>query len=219
MGSNLSNIMMKNEFWPSLSSENRWFLDSRSLQINLKRGDKVYTQGDAPQGIYFIESGLVGLTKSTPGGKEHLLRLFRNGQYFGHRSLFTNENYHGTAITLEQTKLKLIPRDVFLSLVNEHPNVLLDLVKVLAIELRRCEDNHVMILDNQINARVAQSLVYLKDLHPEHNWTRQEIANFCASTVSTVIKSLSELENMALISQEGRSIKILKRDALISMQD
>jgi CRP-like cAMP-binding protein len=59
----------------------------------------------------------------------------------------------------------------------------------------------------------------LKDLHPDHNWTRQEIANFCASTVSTVIKALSELEELNLIKQDGRSIQVLNRDGLIALQD
>ncbi|MFN9068456.1 MAG: Crp/Fnr family transcriptional regulator, partial [Bdellovibrionales bacterium] len=108
---------------------------------------------------------------------------------------------------------------IVLEALKQQPQLLMDVVKVLAKELRRCEDQHVLILDNEILVRVAQALIYLKDLHPHHNWTRQEIANFCASTVSTVIKALSELEEMGLISQNGRSISILKRDKLVAMQD
>ena len=74
-----------------------------------------------------------------------------------------------------------------------------------------------MILENQILSRTAQAIIYLKDLYPEHNWTRQEIANFCASTVSTVIKAMAELEDMGLIKQQGRSIEILKREELLQM--
>lgn len=76
-----------------------------------------------------------------------------------------------------------------------------------------------MILENQILPRTAQALVYLKELHPAHKWTRQEIANFSASTVSTIIKALAELEAKGLIRQEGRSIDILNREGLIALQD
>jgi CRP-like cAMP-binding protein len=59
--------------------------------------------------------------------------------------------------------------------------------------------------------------IYLKDLHPERNWTRQEIANFCSSTVSTVIKTLAEREDKKLIRQAGRVIEVLDRTALVNL--
>lgn len=207
------------ELWSDLPQEIKWQLDSRSFTIDVKRGEHIYQQGDKPKGIYFVKQGLVGLTKIGLTGKEHLLRFFRQGQFFGHRSLFSNEDYHGSTVALEQTKLKLVSKETVLEVLNSNPKLLFGVVDVLSRELRRCENQHVLILDNQINIRVAQGLVFLKDLHPNHNWTRQEIANFCASTVSTVIKSLSNLEELGFIKQEGRSIHIINREKLVSMQD
>lgn len=208
------------ELWSGLSTDIKWQFESQAKTIELRRGDRVYDQGDQPRGIYFVKSGLVGLMLiGSSSGKEHLLRFFRQGQFFGHRALFSEEGYHGTSIAIEPTVLKLVPKEVIGLAIDKHPGLLRDVVKVLSKELRRCENHQVMILENQILVRTAQAVVYLKDLHPDHNWTRQEIANFCASTVSTIIKSLSELENMGLIRQDGRSIQILKRDELISLQD
>ena len=76
-----------------------------------------------------------------------------------------------------------------------------------------------MILENEILVRTAFAIVSLKDLHPDHNWTRQEIANFCASTTSTIIKALAEFEERGLIEQTGRKIKIIDRAKLIALQD
>lgn len=208
------------ELWSDLPSEIRNQFNSLSQTIELKRGDSIYLQGDTPKGIYFVNKGLVGLVLTGSGsGKEHLLRFFRQGQFFGHRALFSNEGYHGNTVALEPTVLKLVPKNVVLNVLEKNPFLYKDVVLVLANELRRCELQHVMILENQILGRIAQALVYLKDLHPDHNWTRQEIANFCASTVSTVIKTLAQLEEFGYISQEGRAITILNRDALISLQD
>lgn len=208
------------ELWGDLSHEIKWQFESQSRTVTLKRGESVYRQGDLPSGLYFVKTGLVGLViVGSTSGKEHLLRFFRQNQFFGHRALFSDEGYHGSAVALEPTILKMISKDIVLSMVEKNPNLLLQTVKVLSKELRRCETHQIMILENQILVRVAQAIVYLKDIHPDHNWTRQEIANFCASTVSTVIKALSELEAMGLIHQEGRSIEILNRDALVALQD
>lgn len=208
------------ELWSDLTPEIRWTFESQSQTLDLKRGDFIYKQGDKPKGIYFVKKGLVGLVVMGAGsGKEHLLRFFRQGQFFGHRALFSNEGYHGGTVVLEPTVIELVPQKSVLEAVEKYPVLLRGVVQVLAKELRRCETQHVMILENKILARVAQSLVYLKDLHPEHNWTRQEIANFCASTTSTVIKALAEIEEMGFISQSGRSIQVLNRDALIALQE
>lgn len=207
------------ELWAGLPADVHAVFESSATVIELKRGERVYKQGDAPRGIYFVKKGLVGLVILGVTGKEHLLRFFRQGQFFGHRSLFSDENYHASAVALEPTTLHLVPKNIILSALQAQPQMLFDVVKVLSRELRRCENQHVMVLDHQIDVRVAQALIYLKDLHPEHNWTRQEIANFCASTVSTVIKALADLESRGLIRQEGRTIEILKREDLISLQD
>ena len=208
------------ELWDDLPQELKKIYSSQAETIRLKRGDSVYRAGDLPRGIYFVEQGLVGLIIiGEESGKEHLMRFFKKGQFFGHRALFSDEGYHGSTIALEPTLIKCVPKKVVLEGIEKYPSILKDVVKVLSKELRRCETHQVMILENQILVRTAQAVVYLKDLHPDHQWTRQEIANFCASTVSTVIKTMAELEQMGLIRQDGRQIEILNRDGLVALQD
>lgn len=208
------------EIWTDLPQDIRWMFESNSQTLNLKRGDFIYRQAEQPKGLYFVKKGLVGLvlTGST-SAKEHLLRFFKENQFFGHRALFSNEGYHGSTVALETTVLKLVPQKIILAAIEKYPILLKDVVLVLARELRLAETQHVLILENQVLARVAQGLIYLKDLHPEHNWTRQEISNFCASTVSTIIKTLAELEEMGLILQKGRTITILNRVGLLALQE
>ena len=206
------------ELWSELPSEVRWNFESQSQALSFKRGEAIYRQGDTPTGMYFVKKGLVGLViVAAQSGKEHLLRFFRQGQFFGHRALFSEEGYHGSTIALESTEIRFVPREVILSAIAKHPELLKEVVQVLSKELRRSETHQVMILENQILGRIAQSLVYLKDIHPEHNWTRQEIANFCASTVSTVIKGMARLEDLGLIEQEGRTVRLVDREGLLAL--
>lgn len=212
--------MQFKEIWSDLPQDVRWQFESNSQTLSIKRGEFIYRQAEQPKGLYFVKKGLVGLVLTgSISAKEHLLRFFRENQFFGHRALFSNEGYHGSTVALEATTLKLVPQQIILEAISKYPILLKDVVLVLAKELRRVEVQHVMILENQVLTRVGQALIYLKDLHPEHNWTRQEIANFCASTVSTIIKTLAELEKMGLIEQQGREIIILNRTGLLSLQD
>ncbi len=212
--------MNYSSLWTNLPPDIKAIFDANSQQLKFKRGEYIYRASELPKGIYFIESGLVGLLIiGSESGKEHLLRFFKVGQFFGHRALFSAEEYHGNSIALEPTSIRLIPKKIILNVLELHPVLYKDITMVIAKELRRCEDQHVRILENQILARTAQAIIYLKDIHPDHNWTRQEIANFCASTVSTVIKAMAELENMKLISQKGRIIEIIDREALLNLEN
>lgn len=210
---------MKNKSSYSLALMFREKFGTHFLPLSFKRGDIVYHEGQEAKGIYFVESGLVGLKKTGFSGREYWLRFFAAHHFFGHRSLFSQEDYHGSAVSLEASKLHFVSKDIVLNAVKLEPHLLLDIADVLSRELGQSENQHVMILDHQINARVAKTLVFLKDMHADYDWTRQEIADYCASTVSTVIKALSEIEKSGYIKQNGRSIHIINKEALLNWID
>lgn len=183
-----------------------------------ERGDFVYRSGDVAKGTYFVEDGLIGLSIVGPSGKEHLMRFFKKGQVFGHRAMLAEQNYHATTQVLEKTKVQYIAREAVTSLVRKFPELYQFMVMQLAQELCNCEIQQVNVLDQQILPRVAQAVVFLKDIHPDYRWTRSELASFCASTTSTVIKALAVLEHRGFLSQKGRDIHIVDRAALIQLQ-
>lgn len=210
--------MISQNFWYDLTSQHQEKILKEGKPILFKRGEIVYSEGDSPEGIYLVEKGLVGLILlGASSGKEHLMRFFKKGQYFGHRSLFSQEGYHGRTVCLEPTELSFIPKKTVFEILETQPLLYRGVVEILAQELKLAELQRVNILENQIIPRVASSIVYLKELHPKHKWTRQEIANFCASTASTVIKAMAELEQKGLIRQEARDILILDRDGLLDL--
>lgn len=211
-------LMISQNFWSDLTAQHQEKILQEGKPILFKRGEIVYSEGEEPQGIYLVEKGLVGLILlGASSGKEHLMRFFKKGQYFGHRSLFSQEGYHGRTVCLEPAELSFIPKKTIFEILESQPHLYRGIVEILAQELKLAELQRVNILENQILPRVANSIVYLKELHPLHKWTRQEIANFCASTASTVIKAMAELEEKGLIRQESRDIVILDRDGLLEL--
>lgn len=184
---------------------------------SFRRSQFVYQSGQSPEGIYFVEEGLVGLSKEGPSGKLHFLRFFRRGQVFGHRAILADEIYHANTQVLEDTTLLFVRTKDILKMFENRIELYHRVVKQLAQELQHCENQQINLLDQQVMPRLAQSIVYLKELHPTYRWTRSELSAFCGSTTATVIKALAELEYMGYIKQKGRDIEILDRQALIQM--
>lgn len=187
--------------------------------IHLRKGDYLYHVGDSPKGLYFIKEGLVGLIRTTAKGQESLLRLFKKGQFLGHRSLFSDEHYHASARCLEDTHIIFAPKEEVLQRFDDNPRAYYFLARALAKELRRAEVRSVLVSEGDVMERVVSTLLLFKSLYPDHLWTRTEIANFCASRTPTVIKALGELEAQGLIRQQGRKIEILNYSKMLELID
>ncbi|QLY26616.1 Crp/Fnr family transcriptional regulator [Bdellovibrio sp. KM01] len=190
------------------------FQDARVEKF--KRGDVIYKMGENPQNIYFLKEGLVGLVVWGESGKDHLLRLFKKNQIFGHRSFFAQEPYHASATVLDDTTVLVFSKDEMRARMKGNCDLAEKLLQTLATELRRSEEKQVVLTEKDVTARIAESVVYFKDLHPTHSWTRQEIADFCGTTVATVIRTLAKFVEDGLIEQRGREIVILKKEELLS---
>jgi CRP-like cAMP-binding protein len=196
-----------------------WLTQVPGERRQFRRGERVYCAGDRPQYVFAIESGLVGLTLVSSSGTEHLLRLFAAGSFFGHRSVLAEESYHADALVLEESFVKCVPiHELSQSLVRD-PELSRDLLQQLARDLGRAERQRVDWLEADVHSRVAQAVVYLKERYGAHRWTRAEIASFCGSTVSTVIKTLAKFEEQGWIVQSGREIQVRDRAALLALSE
>lgn len=181
-----------------------------------KRGESIYQTGDLPKGLYLVEAGLVGLVMFGEKGQEHLVRLFKPGQVFGHRSLFAREPYHATATALEGTQVRFLEKSLVRQKLRGNCEFAEYLLETLALEMRRAEQKQISLSEKDVTARIAETILYLKELKPDHVWTRQEIADYCGSTAATVIRTLAFFENQKWIIQEGRKILINDREALLA---
>ena len=182
----------------------------------VKRGQIIYHEGDNPQNLYFVEEGLVGLFHISETGKETFLRVFNKDCIFGHRSYFAETPYHASAISLTQSHLTLISKEECRRICEKNPDLLKELVKIMAKDLGEAELRMAGLQDKTANIRIAESLVYLKLKHPKHIWTRKEIAEFSGSTFETVTRVMTILSNAGLLQKIGRDYAIESPDNLLA---
>ncbi len=198
-------------------SQGPWAELPESLSCQLKelvrptpyaKGSVLYRAGDPARGLFFVFEGLVGLFSGSEEGREHLLRIFGRGVCLGHRALVADEPHQGEARVLETSKIGLLEAERAHQLLRESPEFAAHMMKKLAVELRRAEHRLASAIEKQVAARIAETLIYLKDSFPDHRWTRNDIAYYSGSTGPTVIRTLAFFESEGLIQQEGRDIVI-----------
>jgi CRP-like cAMP-binding protein len=204
-------------FGERVAGEAQKELETATREHLLKRGEVLYRADDHPTGLHFIQFGLIGLIASGTSGNEYLIRLSKTGQYIGHRSLFAGEAYHATAIALENTKVISVSKVALFRVMEKFPSVSFLILETIAKELKLSELGRVALAEKGVAARVAESIIYLQERFPEHQWTRREIAEFCSSTTSTVIRTLGRFQDSGLIRQTGRKIEILDKEGLLDL--
>lgn len=179
------------------------------------RGDIIFNENDESKFLYFIESGLVGIIKTSFNGSDYILRIHGSNDFFGYRPYLTNKIHFASAMAIDETVLIQIPIDDA-SPILENKDFLKLLIKDLSEKMLLTERRFTSSLDKNVKARIAEALIFLTTRYPEHRWTKKEIAEFCGSTTSTVIRTLSEFQDNGFIDQSSKNLIILSSKELLN---
>ncbi len=186
-----------------------------SHKLSIKRGDFIYHEGESPESLFLIESGLVGLFHNSETGKETFLRVFGKDDIFGHRSYFAQTNYHASTVALEKTELIVISKDQCNEICQSDTELLKTMLMTLSKDLGEAELRLAGLQDKTAPQRIAESLIYFKLKYPDHTWTRKEIAEFSGSTFESVTRVMTKLSDRGLIAKEGRDYSINDHQKLL----
>ncbi|MCI7719454.1 Crp/Fnr family transcriptional regulator [[Pasteurella] aerogenes] len=163
------------------------------------KGVTIYAQGESAKEFYYITSGLVGLYHSLDNGKESLVRLYQQGEYFGYRTLFDEHGYHCNAKVLveaELVRIKPFNLDAFFT---DNPQISKFLIQSLANELREAEQRLTKSSYLRTLDRVIDSIYFLTENFPYYNWTHREIAEYAGCETETAIRISKELKRNGLL--------------------
>jgi len=198
---------------------------SEGRNINhYKKKQIIYTEGNHPGKMYFVQKGKVKTFKSNDDGKELTVGLFSEGEFFGYVALLENSVYKDTAEAMEDTEIALIPREDFEALINNNPEVTRKFIKLLAHNVVEKEEQLLGLAYNSLRKRVADALITLEKKYKkggeEHfsiHISREDLANIAGTATESLIRTLSDFRSEKLIDIKDGNIIILNEKKLVSM--
>jgi len=101
-------------------------------EIEEPPGEVIYTEGDAPDGLYVVISGAVSMRR----GGDEIDRIAPNGA-FGVWALFDDEPRVATAQSVEATRLLFVSRDDFYDVLSDDVEMVAALFKHLVQRIRK----------------------------------------------------------------------------------
>jgi len=120
-------------------------------------------EDDPGDALYIVSSGQVKVVLIGEDGREVILSVLGDGDFFGEMSLIDDEPRSAHVIAMKDSQLLVLRRDDFQSRLEEQPKIALKLLRVLVQRLRRADEKIGGLVLLDVNGRVAQLLLDLAE--------------------------------------------------------
>ena len=217
-----SEEMRKALLFAPLSEDDMARVAAVTVERRYERGDIIALEGDRGGALYFVRSGLVKVFKSSPGGKEQVLRLIEAGHTFNDVPALDAGPNPASAAALEPSIVYATGGAELRRLIAERPGVALATVQALAGALRHLVTLVEDLSFRHVTARVAKILIE-QDVSADasgasgkatHRLTQQEMAAMAGTAREMVGRALKELEATGAIRIQRGRITVVSRERL-----
>ena len=104
--------------------------------VTLAAGERLFSCGDAPSGVYYVVDGAIRIATSTADGKEALLTFIEQPQWFGEAPLFDDSPRPRDAWAESDCRLLHLPQSLLVDFLEHHPRHWKSFGLLLAQKLR-----------------------------------------------------------------------------------
>ena len=199
------------------------FIANRSVS-KFKKKQVIYTEGNHPHRLYYVESGKVKTFKTNEEGKELIIGLYSEGEFLGYTALLESTLYKESAEAIEDSEIASIPKSEFDELLNSNPYVLKKFVELLANNVTEKEEKLLGLAYNSMRKKVADALIMLSKKYKMETGSqfsihisRENLANIAGTAKESLIRTLSDFKDENLIDIREGSIVILNERKLVNM--
>ncbi len=204
-----------------LSEEDLARIEALARLRNLEKGEVIFSYGEEAKGFFLVVEGRVKIYRLSPRGRQQIIHVFGPGEVFAEVALFSGSKYPAWAEAMEPSKVLFFPREAFLRLIRERPELALNMLALLALRLRKMAALLESIALREVPERLAAYLLYLRESKGsevfELEIPKGELAALLGTVPETLSRVLNRFSEKGLIEVSGRKIRILNEEGLREM--
>lgn len=216
----LADLLKSNSFFAGLDDAAIAALAEHAIWRQVAAGEMVFLEGETALGLSILQSGWLKIVKTSPDGREQVLRYLEAGEAFNALALFADRPNSATAIALEPAEVWQLPREAVLELLRSRPDFAERLLAAMADHLvslvRLVEDLSLRPVTGRL-ARLILAQAEDDILHRPRWYTQTELAAQLGTVADVVQRALTGLATDGLIAVERSRIVILDRARLATL--
>ena len=182
------------------------------------KGELIVMEGAYLENLVIINLGQVKAFKNSQEGKEHILYIFSEGDFFGEKNLFMEQASAYNVAALETTNICMISKKDFQILLHEYPDIGIKIIVELTVRIDKLENTIQSMGVRSVDVRVNSVLLefakkygkaHSKGLEIDLPLSREGIANYIGLTRETVSRKMNLLQEEGIIEMIGNKKVIL----------
>ena len=212
-----NNLLKSVSLFYDLSERELGYISSRMIAKKFETGNLIFMENSEGEKCFFVAEGSVKVTRLSKDGKEVILAMLNKGEFFGEMALLDGESRSANVVALENTKVLTLNREDFLSVLQDYPQIAIQLLKEIAHRLRKSDRQIASLSLSDAEKRIALCILRFADeqgiiKNGEVNIPKipiqQDIANMSGTSRETVSRALNLLEKENYIKRDGRELVI-----------
>jgi len=180
-------------------------------ELSFRKGEKIFSQGEPADSIFFIQTGRIKITVVSAGGKEAVLAMPGPHDFFGEGSLVNQSLRISTAETLEASTVFRVEKRAMIRSLHEQSELSEKFMALLLTRNIDLEEDLCDQLFNHSEKRLARVLLKLARLG-EHGvaldasvpvLSHETLAEMVGTTRSRITHFMNKFRTMGLIEYNG----------------
>ena len=161
--------LRKCQLYTELADDELKILDDIATYRRLAKNEILFMQGDPATGFYVLLTGRVRVYKASADGREYTMHFIKPGQMFAEAAIFKGTEFPANCAALEDSEVAFFPKDRFLDLIRNSPQISLKMIGGMAGFVR--EFNR-MVEDLSLKDVPARLAAFLLDEHRKRQSAR-----------------------------------------------
>ena len=181
------------------------------------KGQMILLEDDLGQTFFVIGGGSVKITRLSDDGREVILAMLGESDFFGEMSLLDGAGRSANVVALEASEVLTLARNDFLEILQDYPKISISLLEELTQRIRKSDQQIESLSLSDVEQRIGITLIRLAEelgtikrgsVKIKNLPYQQDIANMAGTSRETVSRTFKLLEEKGLVAREGRKLII-----------
>jgi CRP-like cAMP-binding protein len=199
-----------------LSAKAKKSLDLHSKLLVEKKNKILFKEEQYSKGFYFLLKGKIIFYQTASDGKEQIVYIYSDNEALGYRPILCQSKHPATAKLIEDSMIRFIPKENFLTLLNSSTEIANAFLQMLSYEFNIWVNKTAAFAQKPVKARLALALLILNEIYKKNNQdtqpaitlSRMHMARYISSSLETLVRMLRVFNDEKLILLEGKKIFI-----------
>ena len=194
-----------------------WWIAQKTEAKFYSKGELVIEEGTLADGIFFVVDGHVKVCRTNREGRQIIIQILSEGEFFGEISLLDGESRSADIIAVNDVQILYLPKSTFMELLNNYPTISINLLTELATRMRKSAEQITWLTLSSAERRIGvvilkiaeeSGTVFRNTVLIENFATQKDLSDMVGASRETVNSTLKSLEKDDMISRDGKSLII-----------